>query len=188
MGGPRQIISALLVLGLLGLNTSVLAAGQPARVDVCFSPGQDCESQIAATIGAAQKNIYVQAYGFSSIKILRALRDAAGRGVDVSVLLDKSNRQKRNSGAELMRLSGARVWIDDSVGIAHNKLIIIDGHLVIGGSFNYTKRAQQRNAENVTFIEGQSVAAAFLTNWMSRMAVSTPYTERPPSQEPKLNH
>lgn len=177
----------MLAIALVGSGASAWADSDTARVSACFEPGQNCAARIVASIDAAKQDIYVQAYGFSSIAILTALRAAADRGVNLYVVLDKSNRKKRNSGAEMMRLAGARVWIDDAVGIAHNKIIIIDGHLVIGGSFNYTKNAQKRNAENVTFIEGQSVAAAFLDNWMSRMAVSTPYTERPQSQEPKYH-
>ena len=40
-------------------------------------------------------------------------------------------------------------WIDSLPRIAHNKAIVVDGHLVIGGSYNYTASAEHRNAENV---------------------------------------
>ncbi|MBB3453148.1 phosphatidylserine/phosphatidylglycerophosphate/cardiolipin synthase-like enzyme [Rhizobium sp. BK313] len=56
--------------------------------------------------------------------------------------------------------------------IAHNKVIVIDESLVIGGSYNYTAAAQRRNAENVTFIDGREVAREFLANWDSRLKAS----------------
>jgi phosphatidylserine/phosphatidylglycerophosphate/cardiolipin synthase-like enzyme len=69
------------------------------------------------------------------------------------------------------------VWIDHPPGIAHNKVIVIDRHLVVGGSMNYTKSATDRNAENVTFIESVEAAGWFLANWNARRAVSSSYTQ-----------
>jgi PLD-like domain len=36
--------------------------------------------------------------------------------------------------------------------IAHNKVIVIDGETVLTGSFNFTKAAQEKNAENLLII------------------------------------
>jgi phosphatidylserine/phosphatidylglycerophosphate/cardiolipin synthase-like enzyme len=58
----------------------------------------------------------------------------------------------------LLEATGIPVWIDYEPAIAHNKVIIIDGRLVIGGSYNYTAAAQKRNAENVTFMESEELA------------------------------
>jgi phosphatidylserine/phosphatidylglycerophosphate/cardiolipin synthase-like enzyme len=52
--------------------------------------------------------------------------------------------------------------IDAQHAISHNKVMIIDGETVLTGSFNFTKAAQEKNAENVRRIsggeEGNSVA------------------------------
>lgn len=141
----------------------------------CFTPGDDCESRIAAEIDKAKADIRVQAYGFTSTKILGALRRALKRGVAVQAILDRTNEQKRYAAAEYLRLAGAKVWIDDTVAIAHNKVIIVDWSMVIGGSFNFTRSAQDRNAENVTFIRSDAVAGMFLDNWRARMVASKVY-------------
>jgi phosphatidylserine/phosphatidylglycerophosphate/cardiolipin synthase-like enzyme len=39
--------------------------------------------------------------------------------------------------------------IDFKHAIAHNKVVIVDGHTVQQGSFNYTKAAGESNGENV---------------------------------------
>ena len=41
--------------------------------------------------------------------------------------------------------------IDDEHAKAHNKVMIIDGETVITGSFNFSKAAEQNNAENLSF-------------------------------------
>jgi len=61
--------------------------------------------------------------------------------------------------------AGVPVWIDHRSGIAHNKFIVIDVDLVIGGSFNYTAAAQTRNAENMTLTRSGAVAAAYADDW-----------------------
>ena len=113
----------------------------------------------------------MQAYGFTSFPIIHALQRAAGRGVEVLVILDKSNDRKF-SAATLLAAFHIPVWIDDKPAIAHNKLIIIDNHLTVGGSYNYTAGAATRNAENVTFTDSKAIADQFLANWDSRLKVS----------------
>jgi phospholipase D len=56
----------------------------------------------------------------------------------------------RSGSAAALASAGVPVWIDSPSGIAHNKFMIVDDDLVIGGSFNYTAAARARNAENVT--------------------------------------
>jgi phospholipase D len=155
-----------------------------AQVSVCFVPEQECDENVVQAIVGATNFIRVQAYGFTSTAILGALAQARARGVDVEAILDKSDdRPERDDHAgKKTRVIGARfttdahipTWIDSSVAIAHNKVIIIDGHLVIGGSYNYTASAERRSAENVTFIDAPVVADFYLVNWEARKAASHP--------------
>jgi phosphatidylserine/phosphatidylglycerophosphate/cardiolipin synthase-like enzyme len=41
------------------------------------------------------------------------------------------------------------VRVDTAHAIAHNKVIVIDGSTVVTGSFNFTRAAQEKNAENL---------------------------------------
>ena len=141
-----------------------------AQVSACFVPAESCTLTIADAIDAARSEVRVQAYGFTSPPVLKALADAKRRGVDVAVILDRSNQEGRYTGATFMAHAGVPVWIDTAEGIAHSKVIVIDRRLVIGGSFNYTLSADARNVENVTFIDSPEVAAWFLKAWDSRRA------------------
>jgi phosphatidylserine/phosphatidylglycerophosphate/cardiolipin synthase-like enzyme len=171
-------------------NQARLRAPVQASVTACFVPAEVCVDSIVAAISAAKTAIRVQAYGFTSAPIISALAAAKRRGIDVQVILDKSNDRTgeyrasteeerpprgRYSGATYMANAGVPVFIDIQPAIAHNKLIIIDGHLVIGGSYNYTQAAEHRNAENVTFIDSPEVAGWYLANWQARKEVSRPY-------------
>jgi phospholipase D len=193
-GTIGSIILALVVLGATGSHAAGRrnaqsvspAAIQPhgpvvARVSVCFVPEQECDLAIVEAIAGAKESIRVQAYGFTSQPILQALAEAHSRGVDVQAILDKTDDPAERAGGKT-HPGGARftasasipTWIDDSVAIAHNKVIVIDGHLVVGGSYNYTARAERRNAENVTFIDSSGLADLYLANWEARKAMSRP--------------
>ncbi len=164
-------IAATMIAALM--IATPLNAGQvvTARVSVCFTPAEQCEARIVSEIDRAQSSIRVQAYGFTSLPIIHALQRAAGRGVEVLAILDKTN-EKKYSGATLLEAAGIPVWIDFERAIAHNKVMIVDERLVIGGSYNYTMAAQKRNAENVTFTESRELAREYLANWDGRLKVS----------------
>jgi phosphatidylserine/phosphatidylglycerophosphate/cardiolipin synthase-like enzyme len=159
----------------------LLSAGAHAEctessIQVCFRPGEtSCAEMVVEHIAAARSSLLVQAYDFTAKPIIQAIADAKKRGVDVRVLLDKENRQQRYAGGVTYLIeSGIPVLIDDHVAIAHNKVIIIDGDLTIGGSYNYTASAENRNAENVTFIRSACVAQQFTENFERRWALSAP--------------
>jgi len=98
-----------------------------ANYTVCFVPGEDCEGVIVAEINQARSVVLVQAYSFTSMPIAKALVSAKQRGVSVQVILDKSQRSERYSGATLLANAGIRTLIDEQPSIAHSKVIIIDG-------------------------------------------------------------
>jgi PLD-like domain len=57
-------------------------------------------------------------------------------------------------------------------------LIIIDGETVLTGSFNFTKAAQEKNAENLLVIRDPAVAAQYTQNWEAHRQHSQPYVGR----------
>ena len=55
--------------------------------------------------------------------------------------------------------------IDDEHAKAHNKVMVIDGETVITGSFNFTKAAKKKNAENLLIIHDRNLAEKYVKNW-----------------------
>ena len=140
----------------------------PKNIELCFTPPSGCAAVIVGAISKSKESIYVQAYGITSPPIVEALIRAQNRGVKVRILLDKSNlKDKWSKMADLLK-ANIDVSIDKVSGIAHNKVMIIDEHIVITGSFNFTRAADSRNAENVIIIDDSVVAQQYLQNWFSR--------------------
>jgi phosphatidylserine/phosphatidylglycerophosphate/cardiolipin synthase-like enzyme len=96
----------------------------------------------------------------------------------VQVILDKSQRSEKYSSADFLANQSVPVMIDAHHAIAHNKVIIIDGELVLTGSFNLTKAAQEKNAENLLIIRDPPLAAQDTKNWDVHRQHSQPYVGR----------
>jgi phosphatidylserine/phosphatidylglycerophosphate/cardiolipin synthase-like enzyme len=150
----------------------------PASVEVYYSPAGGATEACVTAIAAAKTTINVQAYSFTSAPIAAALVDAEKRGVKVEVILDKSQRTEKYSEADFVAHAGIPTFIDAKHAIAHNKIIIIDGAVVLTGSFNFTKAAEQNNAENLLVIHDPKLAARYLTNWTEHKAHSESYARR----------
>jgi phosphatidylserine/phosphatidylglycerophosphate/cardiolipin synthase-like enzyme len=54
--------------------------------------------------------------------------------------------------------------------------MIIDEIKIITGSFNFTKAAEEKNAENVLIISSRELAKLYLDNWQEHKEHSDPYS------------
>lgn len=142
---------------------------------VYFSPDGGAQDAIVRELNNAKKSVFVQAYSFTNKPIAKALVDAHKRGVDVYIILDKSNLSAKYSAADFTDHSGVPTYIDDKHAIAHNKVMIIDKETVITGSYNFTKGAEYNNAENLLVIHSPALADVYLANWTVHQKHSVPY-------------
>jgi len=143
---------------------------------VYFSPHGGCTEAVVEALGKAKSTVLVQAYSFTSASIARALVDAHKRGVKVEVVLDRSQRTEKYSSATFVYNNGIPCFIDAQHAIAHNKVMVIDGVTVITGSFNFTKAAEDNNAENLLVIQDSEMSARYAQNWNVHRQHSEPYT------------
>lgn len=144
-------------------------------VKVYFSPKGGCTEAIISEIDRAKTEILIQAYSFTSAPIAKALVNAHKRGVKVQAILDKSQRSERYTSATFLTNAGIPTYIDARHAIAHNKIMIIDKTMVITGSFNFTKAAEEKNAENMLIISSAELARLYLDNWQNHKEHSEPY-------------
>lgn len=163
---------------LFALTTTAWSAPLPSTgtVAVYFSPRGGATEAIISEISKAQKTIQLQAYSFTSAPIAKALLDAHKRGVHVEAILDKSQKTAKYSSATFLVNAGIPVLIDSKHAIAHNKIIIIDQSTLITGSFNFTKAAEEKNAENLLLIKGnQPLVDKYLKNYEEHKGHSERY-------------
>ncbi len=150
------------------------APGEAQKWAVYFSPHGGCTEALVAAVGQARTSIHVQAYAFSARPIIQAIIAAQARGVRVEVILDQSQQRERFSGLVALLAAGVPTWIDAAHQIALNKVMIIDGETVITGSFNFTRSAEEHNAENLLVVHDQALAGRYEANFQTHLAHSRP--------------
>ncbi|MCR3756139.1 MAG: Cardiolipin synthase B [Sodalis sp. Psp] len=156
------------VFSLFLIFTPPLTASTSIQgVEVGFSPGRTAKQIVLTAIEEAKRSIDIAAYLFTNKLIALALVDAQQRGVNVRVVADK----KSNGYTALTYLTNQRVPVrlSDKYAIMHNKFVIVDGHSVETGSFNYTKSAVSSNAENVIYLRNRPDIAEKYTQEFNRL-------------------
>jgi phosphatidylserine/phosphatidylglycerophosphate/cardiolipin synthase-like enzyme len=174
MAQMRLAWSLALGAGLL-LAGCMPQASIPQGIQVYFSPKGGVTDAVVNALDHATNLVLVQAYSFTSAPIAKALVDAHRRGVKVQVILDRSQRTEKYSEADFLTHSGIPTVIDAQHAIAHNKVIIIDGYVVLTGSFNFTGAAEEHNAENLLVINDPVLAKQYVENWHAHEQHAEPY-------------
>lgn len=134
-------------------------------MEVAFSPDRGATDLVVRTIEFAKKRVRVAAYSFTSKPIAEALLADARRGVDVEVVVDKSQATERYSAATFLANQGVPVRVDYRYAIMHDKFVVVDGETVETGSFNYTAAAEKKNAENVLVLHDPEFAGQYEREW-----------------------
>ena len=169
----KRALACLVIVLVLGATGALARA---AAIRVYFSPNGGCTDAILQQINGARSEILLQAYSFTSQPIARALLQAKRRGVRIVAVLDKSNRSQKYSAATFLQNMEIPVYIDDRHAIAHNKIMIIDNRVVITGSFNFTKAAETKNAENLLILEDMpDLTRAYRENFEKHRRHAVPY-------------
>jgi phosphatidylserine/phosphatidylglycerophosphate/cardiolipin synthase-like enzyme len=172
---------------LLGIFFLLLSRAALADdISVCFTPGQNCTQQIVDVIDNTQKTLFIQAYQFTSPPISKAVVLAKRRGVDVKLILDKSQySQGKYCSALFFAHEGVPVWIDYKPNIAHNKIMVSDNTKIVTGSFNFSINAQERNAENMLIITNPQLASKYTRNFDRRLGSSVLVDDYSPMRKRK---
>jgi len=173
----RKTQLVILVILATILPVSAEQFRSTGTIDAFFSPKGGATAAVVRELDAARSEILVQAYSFTSKPIAKALIDAKKRGVKVVVVLDKSQRREKYTSADFVAHAGIPTYIDDRHAIAHNKIMIIDRATLITGSFNFTKAAEEKNAENL-LKENRALVERYLRNFEEHKGHSDPYAGR----------
>jgi phosphatidylserine/phosphatidylglycerophosphate/cardiolipin synthase-like enzyme len=147
-----------------------------ATVDVFFSPGAGTDEALVALIGTARTRVWIAGYYFTSSSIARALERAFRRGVDVRVVLDRSQATLTQSSATYFHDRNVPLWIDARYPVMHHKFLVVDEGTVGFGSMNFTRAGARHNAENFNlFRHWTALAGTYAREFERLRRESVPY-------------
>ncbi len=166
---PSLVVGVLLGF-LVGMNTPInlYEVSEPQVLGVCFSPNGGREETVLSWIGKANSSLHILIYSFTLDTVGDALVEARGRGVEIKVVFQKS-QVSQYSEYQKLREAEIEVRNDTNSQLMHDKVTIVDGNVVLTGSFNWSSNAQKYNDENLVVIKDSSIASSyentFLTIW-----------------------
>ena len=162
----RIFLLIFILLFIRGFSITPLIYGQPIsestpQIKVLFSPEDNCAQEIVSEIDKAKDYVYVSMYFFTSRPLAQALSRAKDRGVDVKLCLDQQQPHYEHSKSKFLENKGINIKLIGGSGIMHNKFCLIDDHITITGSYNWTARADLENDENVLIIKSEEITTIY---------------------------
>jgi len=153
-------------VGQVGTVTTTVTSFKRQVEEVCFSRTQRCDVVIASLVDRAQVKVYVMVYSFTLDSLADALINAVKRGVDVRVVMERDQAGVRGSEYERLRRNGVEVRLDNNPYLMHHKVAVIDGQIVVTGSYNWSVSAENNNDENIAVINDPETATLYEQEFM----------------------
>lgn len=140
--------------------TASLRRAKLQVLGIYFSPNGGCEDQILNWINNANSSIHILIYSFTLDVVSDALISSHQRGIEVEVVFEKQQITEYSEYQKL-RAVGVPVRNDTNPDLMHDKIMIVDGIIVLTGSFNYSAAAEEGNNENLIVIKSMDVATTY---------------------------
>ena len=153
--------------GVTSRNDGIIAFDHAGgQVSIIFAPEADEISALVGEIEGAMQSIRFMTFVFSLDELAEAmLSQAASRDVTIEGVFENRNSLASWSQAPALHCAGASVRQDGNRYVLHHKVIIIDDHTVITGSFNFSRSAEKNNDENIVILRNAAIAGLYLDEW-----------------------
>jgi phosphatidylserine/phosphatidylglycerophosphate/cardiolipin synthase-like enzyme len=145
-----------------------------APLEVYFAPEDRVAPRVIELIEEARQSIVFLAFALTSDEVARALEAQAAAGVEVRGVMDGGQAGHLGSKYRQLRQSGVDVRLDGNPDRMHHKVIVIDGRLVVTGSYNFSTSAETENDENLIVLHDPAAAAAYLEEFERVFALASP--------------
>jgi len=145
------------------------------RIETYFSPDDGVEAHLLNILENAQESIYFMAFSFTSDAVGELIRSRSEGGVIIAGVMEEQ-QVKSNIGTEYdpFKQAGLDVYSDGNAGQMHHKTMIVDKKVVITGSYNFTRSAEERNDENIVIFYNPEIAAFYLQEFNRIYAQALP--------------
>ncbi len=127
-----------------------------------FSPSGGAQKAILDHLKAAQKSIRVTAFSFTDPAIGNVLISKTKDKLLVQGVFETRNNTGLGADYDRLRRAGVDILQDGNCYILHSKTMVIDDHIVITGSYNYTESANKTNDENLLIIDDPLLAKLYI--------------------------
>lgn len=136
------------------------ARGPDGEDRVAFSPGLGCLRLLTGTLKVARSSLDACVFTITDDRITAVLLDLHARGVRVRVISDDEKALDPGSDVKRLADAGIAVRTDRSPDHMHHKFAVVDGRVLVHGSYNWTRSAAD-NQENLCVTTSRAVVEPF---------------------------
>ncbi len=150
---------------------------QGTRLETLFSPDDGVARRLLQVLEGAQRSIDFMAFAFTRQDFAEALLARSDAGVRVRGVFETRQIAAGADQAWVLLTQGglaSNVRQDGNPYMLHSKVFIVDEAIVVMGSYNFSRNAEERNDENVLIIHNPEIAAAYLQEWQRVWDVAGP--------------
>lgn len=135
-------------------------------VETYFSPNGGAAAKVLDVLNTAQSSIYFMAFSFTRSDFADALVAKARAGLTVRGVLERRQVLAGADSAWLaFQAADLPVRLDGNPYNLHSKVFIVDEQIVVTGSYNFSRNAEENNSENVLILHNAEIAQAYLQEW-----------------------
>lgn len=131
-------------------------------IEAYTCPQDGCARRVHEIVAHANRSVHLALFTFTDRELTELLIGDMKRGVKVTGVIESFQSHAYNQYYPL-REAGADVILEGTPRLQHNKVIVIDGSIVITGSFNPTRSADTVNDENILIIHDEAVASHYVS-------------------------
>lgn len=130
-------------------------------VENYFAPEDPTVEVIRRALRGARERIVFMAFSFTHPRIGDVLLERARAGVEIHGVFETVGAGAPVSQFRRLQQAGLDVLKDGNPYLMHHKVFVIDRRVVIFGSYNFSRNAEQDNDENFLIVADPAMAARF---------------------------
>lgn len=131
----------------------------------CFSPS-NCINKYIEHVKNSKENIKCMFFSFTFDALGQELINAKEKGIDVKLILEKSQNSQYSEYDKLKENNVNVIW-DNNPSYMHNKFCVFDNSIVITGSMNPSNNGNINNNESIIIINNKEIANQY-TNYFNK--------------------
>lgn len=151
-----------------------------------FSPGGNAMATVHEELRRATKSIRFMAFSMTDRQILQIILEKKAAGVKVEGVFDECLIPQYSIYWDLKK-AGILALGDGNQALMHHKVMIIDDELVVTGSYNFSKSAQERNQENMLIVKSPLIAKQYVNEYYKIRSAAFDNKNLPPYDHPACN-
>jgi cardiolipin synthase A/B len=141
--------------------------GQDVDLWILPDPNGNALAELKKSLRKANRSIRVAIFTFTHPTLADELLMAQRRGIDVTVVIDMHSALGASAKTvEALKKAGIRILYSKGVQLLHHKFVLVDDHLLVAGSANWTKAAFTKNSDCLVILHNLTQEQRSFMNYL----------------------